>query len=106
LLSRVRVPTTDFIYLFISIAEFSCSRCKNKSLAQQQLFLSKAPPVLVVQLKRFYYDNPTKKTVKLPHFVEFPSQFDLSDYVLTNPLDEVRINFDFLFSCKFCALIH
>jgi hypothetical protein len=66
----------------------------------------KSPSDFSCSVEQIFFDNPTKKTVKLPHFVKFPSQFDLSDYVLTNPLDEVRINFDFLFSCKFCSLIH
>ena len=110
------VLVSQFNFWF-PIADFSCSECKKKSEAQRQIFLTKkseaqrqifltkTPPVLVVQLKRFYFDGDANASVKLPHFVKFPSQFDLADYVMTNQLDDVRINL-ILFLCKFHDLIH
>lgn len=59
---------------------YHCSFCKTKSLAQKCLRLQTCPPVLIIQLKRFTYDE-SGRTTKLTHGVEFPECLDLNPFV-------------------------
>jgi len=65
---------------------WSCPRCKKKVNASKQLILSRLPRVMLIHLKRFYFQGPFKD--KITKLISFPlKNLDLSKY--THPF---RIN--------------
>ncbi|KAI8369314.1 uncharacterized protein BYT42DRAFT_104176 [Radiomyces spectabilis] len=57
-----------------------CPRCKKPRRASKALTLSRLPDVLLVHLKRFYYDGPFRN--KLETTVDYPLRdLDLSRYI-------------------------
>lgn len=57
-----------------------CSRCKKPQRSTKTLTLTKLPPVLLVHLKRFYYQGPFRN--RIDTYVEFPlNRLDLTSYV-------------------------
>lgn len=57
-----------------------CPRCKVPRRATKRLSLSRLPPVLVIQLKRFSFNGPF--TDKLETAVEYPlHELDLTKYI-------------------------
>lgn len=57
--------------------KYSCQRCKKLSVAKKQLFLIRAPNVLVIQLKRFEGVHGGK----INRNIEFEEMLELSNYV-------------------------
>ena len=58
----------------------NCPHCKALRKATKQVFLSRLPPILLIQLKRFSFKGPF--TDKLETFVDFPlKSLDLTNYM-------------------------
>ena len=47
-----------------------CPRCKQLRKSTKQLSLTKLPPILLIHLKRFYFQGPFRN--KIETYVEFP----------------------------------
>ncbi|KAJ3023216.1 UNVERIFIED_CONTAM: ubiquitin-specific protease doa4 [Siphonaria sp. JEL0065] len=59
---------------------WNCSHCKVKRRTRKTMTIAKLPPILLVHLKRFYYQGPFKS--KLETYVDFPlASMDLGKYV-------------------------
>ncbi|KAJ3390095.1 ubiquitin-specific protease doa4 [Entophlyctis sp. JEL0112] len=59
---------------------WSCPRCKVKRRSRKTLTIAKLPPILLIHLKRFYFQGPFKS--KLETYVDFPlADMDLGKYV-------------------------
>ncbi|KAJ3023746.1 UNVERIFIED_CONTAM: ubiquitin-specific protease doa4, partial [Siphonaria sp. JEL0065] len=59
---------------------WNCSKCKVKRRTRKTMTIAKLPPILLVHLKRFYYQGPFKS--KLETYVDFPlASMDLGKYV-------------------------
>ncbi|EPS68125.1 hypothetical protein M569_06655 [Genlisea aurea] len=59
-----------------------CPVCKDRREADKKLDLWRLPEVLIVHLKRFFYNERTSETTKLNAFVDFPVEdFDLSNFI-------------------------
>ena len=58
----------------------TCSRCKVKRIATKGLRLATAPTMLVINYKRFAYDNYGRLS-RLSKQVSFPLRLDLKDYM-------------------------
>ena len=60
---------------------WKCSKCKQQTNAYKNLCISTAPPILIIHLKRFFYQSKTSN-FKLTTPVWFPvSTLDISKYV-------------------------
>lgn len=60
-----------------------CNRCKEHVRAWKQFHLFKAPPILIVHLKRFQYSAVTHRRDKINLFVDFPLEgLDLTKQVM------------------------
>ncbi|KAL0912052.1 hypothetical protein M5K25_017995 [Dendrobium thyrsiflorum] len=57
--------------------KYSCDRCKKLSVAKKQLFILRAPNVLVIQLKRFEGVHGGK----INRSIEFEEMLELSNYM-------------------------
>lgn len=57
--------------------KYSCQRCKKLSVAKKQMFIVRAPNVLVIQLKRFEGVHGGK----INRNIEFEEMLELSNYV-------------------------
>jgi ubiquitin carboxyl-terminal hydrolase 8 len=58
---------------------WKCPRCNKKVDAQKQLILSKLPDIMLIQLKRFYFQGPFRD--KINKYIDFPiKNLDLSPY--------------------------
>ncbi|KAI0498712.1 hypothetical protein KFK09_019602 [Dendrobium nobile] len=57
--------------------KYSCERCKKLSVAKKQLFILRAPNVLVIQLKRFEGVHGGK----INRSIEFEEMLELSNYM-------------------------
>ncbi|KAI8622101.1 hypothetical protein BC830DRAFT_1057485 [Chytriomyces sp. MP71] len=58
---------------------WSCPKCKVKRRSRKTLTIAKLPPILLVHLKRFYYQGPFKS--KIETYVDFPlASMDLGKY--------------------------
>ncbi|PKA66037.1 Ubiquitin carboxyl-terminal hydrolase 25 [Apostasia shenzhenica] len=60
--------------------KYSCERCKKLSVAKKQMFVLRAPNVLVIQLKRFEGINGGK----INRNIEFAEKLELSNYLHTS----------------------
>jgi ubiquitin carboxyl-terminal hydrolase 10 len=56
--------------------DFNSSR-GNKVTATKQVFIETLPPVLILHLKRFQYDNATKRTEKIWKKVGYPLELEM-----------------------------
>ncbi|KAG0463484.1 hypothetical protein HPP92_019553 [Vanilla planifolia] len=63
--------------------KYSCERCKNLSIARKQMFLLRAPNVLVIQLKRFEGIHGGK----IHRTIEFEEVLELSNYMHKSAMD-------------------
>lgn len=60
-----------------------CNRCKKHVRAWKQFHLYRAPPILIVHLKRFQYTATTHRRQKLGQFIDFPLEgLDLTQHVM------------------------
>mmetsp|Transcript_5033 Transcript_5033/g.7560 ORF Transcript_5033/g.7560 Transcript_5033/m.7560 type:complete len:592 (-) Transcript_5033:2246-4021(-) len=60
--------------------ECMCPHCAKNTLANKRLELWKLPPILIVHLKRFRFDQ-NGRAHKLSHYIDFPiADLDLSPY--------------------------
>eukprot|EP00591_Stephanopyxis_turris_P012985 CAMPEP_0195528164 /NCGR_PEP_ID=MMETSP0794_2-20130614/30200_1 /TAXON_ID=515487 /ORGANISM="Stephanopyxis turris, Strain CCMP 815" /LENGTH=1436 /DNA_ID=CAMNT_0040659245 /DNA_START=64 /DNA_END=4374 /DNA_ORIENTATION=- len=60
-----------------------CNRCKNHVRAWKEVHLYRAPPILIIHLKRFHYSSITHRRDKIDIHVDFPTTgLDLTEYVL------------------------
>eukprot|EP01017_Pseudomicrothorax_dubius_P041898 TRINITY_DN6769_c0_g2_i1.p1 TRINITY_DN6769_c0_g2~~TRINITY_DN6769_c0_g2_i1.p1 ORF type:complete len:615 (-),score=165.93 TRINITY_DN6769_c0_g2_i1:735-2579(-) len=63
-----------------------CNKCKDHVLANKRMAIYKAPPVMILHLKRFknstshssYYASKSKNTV----LIDFPEELDFTDFVV------------------------
>jgi len=61
---------------------WGCNECKEKVQAIRKLSISKAPPILIVQLNRFLHEDMYSATRKVQSFVDYPIEnFSLEKYV-------------------------
>lgn len=63
--------------------KYSCERCKKLSAAKKQLFILRAPNVLVIQLKRFEGVHGGK----INRSIEFEEMLELSNYMHKSALE-------------------
>jgi hypothetical protein len=49
-----------------------CNRCKNHVRAWKQFHIYRAPPILIIHLKRFHYSASTHRRNKISSFIDFP----------------------------------
>ena len=57
-----------------------CNRCKKHVQAWKQFHLYRAPPILIVHLKRFHYSATTHRRDKITAFIDFPLEgLDLTE---------------------------
>jgi ubiquitin carboxyl-terminal hydrolase 4/11/15 len=60
-----------------------CNRCKEHVRAWKQFHLYRAPPILIIHLKRFQYSATTHRRDKINIFIDFPLEgLDLSEHVM------------------------
>ena len=60
-----------------------CSQCKEHVRAWKQFHLYRAPPILIVHLKRFQYSASTHRRDKIDFFIDFPLKgLDLTKEVM------------------------
>ena len=58
---------------------YECDHCKRKTDAFRSSSLSKIPPILSIQLKRFSFNR--RRGTKITHFVQYPEILDLSEFM-------------------------
>jgi ubiquitin carboxyl-terminal hydrolase 4/11/15 len=59
-----------------------CNRCKKHVRAWKQFHIYRAPPILIVHLKRFHYSASTHRRDKITSFIDFPLEgLDLTEMV-------------------------
>lgn len=59
-----------------------CNKCKDHVRAWKQFHLYRAPPILIVHLKRFHYSASTHRRNKISTFIDFPLEgLDLTELV-------------------------
>jgi len=60
-----------------------CSHCKEHVRAWKQFHIYRAPPILIIHLKRFHYSAATHRRDKIDTFIDFPlSGLDLTSEVM------------------------
>ncbi|KAM3956800.1 LOW QUALITY PROTEIN: ubiquitin specific protease 32 [Aphomia sociella] len=65
-------------------ARYACGRCRSAQPATKKLQIWRAPPVLIIHLKRFQYVN--NKWIKSQKVVNFPFEdFDPTEYLASVP---------------------
>ena len=61
-----------------------CNKCKEHVRAWKKYDIYQAPPILIIQLKRFQYSGSTHRREKINTFIDFPLEdLDLSDIVMS-----------------------
>eukprot|EP00980_Cylindrotheca_fusiformis_P018509 scaffold6124_cov122-Cylindrotheca_fusiformis.AAC.28 len=71
-----------------------CNRCKKHVRAWKQFHLYRAPPILIVHLKRFHYSASTHRRDKITSFIDFPLEgLDLTEMV-SHYTDETKPIYD------------
>ena len=60
-----------------------CNKCQKHVQAWKQFHLYRAPPILIIHLKRFQYSAITHRRDKLGQFIDFPLEgLDLTEHVM------------------------
>ena len=66
--------------------KYFCEKCKSQNSAKKKIQIYKTPLYLIIQLKRFKYNNNifTKffENTKIETFVEIPETLDLKEYII------------------------
>jgi hypothetical protein len=61
-----------------------CNKCKDHVRAYKEMSVWRAPPYLIIQLKRFSFRNNSHYREKIDNVVEFPlTDFDMSEFVIS-----------------------
>ncbi|OEU18766.1 cysteine proteinase, partial [Fragilariopsis cylindrus CCMP1102] len=69
-----------------------CSSCRNHVRAWKQFHLFRAPPILIVHLKRFYFSASTHRRDKITKKIDFPLKgLDLTELVADYSIDNKPI---------------
>jgi ubiquitin carboxyl-terminal hydrolase 4/11 len=69
-----------------------CDQCKEHVRAWKQFHLYRAPPILIIHLKRFHYSASTHRRDKIDHLIDFPLKgLDLTKEVMHWSEDEKTI---------------
>ena len=83
--------------------QWYCSKCKEFQKATKKMEIYKAPPILMLQLKRFKHANSLSSRSKIGDKIFFPlSELDLTDLVLNHelPMDYDLPSFEELVSTE------
>jgi ubiquitin C-terminal hydrolase len=51
---------------------------------------SELPPVLIFCLNRFAFDVESSRNIKLNHYVSFPDDLDMSEYLKNNDFEQQK----------------
>ncbi|RNA23257.1 ubiquitin carboxyl-terminal hydrolase 31-like [Brachionus plicatilis] len=71
---------------------WTCTKCKKQTNAYKKLNISSLPPILIIHLKRFFYQSRTSNS-KLTTPVWFPvSKLDMSKYVIAEELNDTYLS--------------
>lgn len=71
---------------------WTCTKCKKQTNAYKKLNIKSLPPILIIHLKRFFYQSRTSNS-KLTTPVWFPiSKLDMSKYVISDDQSDPSIN--------------
>ncbi|KAK2962404.1 putative Ubiquitin carboxyl-terminal hydrolase 47 [Blattamonas nauphoetae] len=62
--------------------QYRCSGCEKKVDAQRYSVLTSIPPLLTIDLMRFYYDWERDARVKTSSFISFPFFLDMAPYMV------------------------
>uniref|UniRef100_A0A2M4DNF9 ubiquitinyl hydrolase 1 n=1 Tax=Anopheles darlingi TaxID=43151 RepID=A0A2M4DNF9_ANODA len=62
---------------------YHCDKCDKKVVTVKRLCVSKLPPVLAIQLKRFEYDYERVCAIKYNDYFEFPRVLDMDPYTVS-----------------------
>uniref|UniRef100_A0A182MIB8 ubiquitinyl hydrolase 1 n=1 Tax=Anopheles culicifacies TaxID=139723 RepID=A0A182MIB8_9DIPT len=62
---------------------YHCDKCDEKVVTVKRLCVSKLPPVLAIQLKRFEYDYERVCAIKYNDYFEFPRVLDMEPYTVS-----------------------
>jgi hypothetical protein len=69
-----------------------CSKCKNHVRAWKQFHLYRAPPILIVHLKRFFFSASTHRRDKITKKIDFPLKgLDLTELFADYSIDNKPI---------------
>jgi len=69
-----------------------CNKCKDHVRAWKQFHLYSAAPILIIQLKRFYFSSASHRRDKIGTLIDFPlNGLDLRDTVMNWSKDEAPI---------------
>ncbi|KAJ7172374.1 hypothetical protein C8R46DRAFT_1348809 [Mycena filopes] len=64
---------------------YQCSTCKKLVQATKKIQIEVPPLVLLIQLKRFLYDQRGEVASKLEQEVQFPTTLDVGEYLAASP---------------------
>ncbi|MED6161068.1 hypothetical protein PIB30_057290 [Stylosanthes scabra] len=73
--------------------EATCENCREHGIKEKQLFLSKTPQILVLQLKRFKKDERRSTYTKIDKLVSYQSALDLKEYT-PGKVENVKFKYD------------
>ena len=82
---------------------YFCEKCGKKVDTVKRMCIKKAPPVLIIQLKRFDYDWERDCAIKFNDYFEFPFQLDIEPYTVDGL---AKIEGEFLFTDIMTNLIY
>ena len=69
-----------------------CNQCKTHVRAWKQFHLYRAPPIMIIHLKRFFFSASTHRRDKIERKIDFPLEgLDLTDLVASYDEDEKPI---------------
>ncbi|VEU37710.1 unnamed protein product [Pseudo-nitzschia multistriata] len=69
-----------------------CNECKKHVRAWKQFYIYRAPPILIIHLKRFFFSASTHRRDKITRKVDFPLEgLDLTDLVASYDEDDKPI---------------
>ncbi|CAG0890208.1 unnamed protein product, partial [Cyprideis torosa] len=72
-----------------------CDQCGVKRRARKRMCIKTLPQVIVIQLKRFFFDHETRQAIKFDDYFEFPAMIDMGPYTKEGVeyLDDYELDF-------------
>ena len=103
--------STEFLNYNIDDDKWVCNVCNESEKSEKIIRHWKFPPILIVCLKRFYFDKNLNRMTKNNSLVDIPYELDLKDYAMSNKcktkykLQSVGLHFGNIYGGHYSSLV-
>lgn len=101
----------EFLNYNINDDKWKCDVCNESKKSEKIIRHWKFPPILIVCLKRFYFDKKLNRMTKNNTLIDIPYELDLKDYTMSNKcktkykLQSVGLHFGNIYGGHYSSIV-